>query len=149
MIPRLGSPARPQVAYRARPGAYAVLMRDGRILLTRQVTPDADELQLPGGGIERGEQLRPALIREVREETGYTCSVGRRLGAFRQFTWMPDYGFHAEKLCHVYLGRPGLCLGPATEAGHRAVWLRPEAAVSRIASPGSRRLLAAFLAGGR
>lgn len=140
-IPRAGQPPRAGIAYRMRPGAYGVLLRGREILLTRQVTSDVDELQLPGGGIDPGEAPLPALIREMREETGYSAIVQRHLGSFRDFTFMPEYGIHAQKICHVFLGRPGLRLGPPSEAGHSAVWMPLLDAVRRVASPGSRAIL--------
>ncbi|WP_299814690.1 NUDIX domain-containing protein [uncultured Jannaschia sp.] len=146
MIPRYGNPPRRGTAYRARPGAYALLIRDDRILLTVQETSAGEEVQLPGGGIDPGESARPALLREILEETGHTATILRRLTVWREFTWMPDYGRHTEKLCHVYLGRPGLRLGPAREAGHRALWLPLAAARERIAQEGGRRALARWLA---
>jgi 8-oxo-dGTP diphosphatase len=145
MIVRIGPRPRPGLRHRLRPGAYAVLLRGGRVLLTEQSTPDLREVQLPGGGVDPGESPLPALAREVREETGWTCRIERRVGAFRQFTWMPDYGIHAEKVCHVFLGRPGICLGPPPEAGHRALWMTPEAALRALAGDGNRRMLARAL----
>ena len=90
MIPRFGEPPRADVRYRMRPGAYAVLLRKGRMLITYQEDPD-DEFQLPGGGIDPGEDPIPALHREVLEETGWRIGSARRMGAFRRFTYMPEY----------------------------------------------------------
>ena len=142
MIPIRGGLPEPGRRYRLRPGAYAILARGGRLLLTEQETPGLPDLQLPGGGIDPGESPLPALVREVREETGHRCKILRRVGAFRRFVWMPEYRIHAEKLCTVYLACPGLRLGPASEAGHRAVWMSPEEAVASLPDPGSRALLA-------
>lgn len=36
----------------------------------------------PGGGVERGETLHAAMIREVKEETGADVEVGRLLGIY-------------------------------------------------------------------
>lgn len=140
-LPRTGRPPVSGVTYRMRPGAYAVLLRGRDVLLTRQVTGDIDEIQLPGGGIDAVESPLPALIREIREETGYSAQILRRLGGFREFTWMSEYEFHAQKICHVYLGQPGLRLGPPRERGHTAVWMPVGEALLRVASPGGREIL--------
>ena len=61
--------------------AYAVIVRDERILLTR-ISPrghHAGEWTLPGGGIDHGEPPAQALAREVREECGVDCEVGALL----------------------------------------------------------------------
>ncbi len=132
---RFGEPARKGVKYTERAGAYAVLERDGRLLVTFQERPLA-EYQLPGGGIDPGEGAIQALHREVREETGWSIRISRRLGVYQRFTYMPDYDLWARKLCHVYLAHPTLCLGTPTEPYHTAVWLDPGDAVARLASAG-------------
>ena len=142
MLSRQGRPPRRGEAYRLRPGAYAVLTRGGRVLLTEQSMPGRLELQLPGGGIDPGEAVLPALHREVLEETGYRCGALVRLGAYRRFTFMEEYGFHAEKLCTIYLGRVGTRVGPPSEPGHRAVWMDGASAVARLWNPPDRRWLA-------
>ena len=134
---------KPGQRYRRRPGVYAVLLRGNSILTTFQQAP-VPEFQLPGGGIDAGEQPVAALHREVIEETGWKIGLIRRIGAFRRFTYMPEYDLWAEKLCTVYLARPVLCLGPPSEAGHTAVWLPVDDAVARLGNPGDRAMLAAL-----
>jgi 8-oxo-dGTP diphosphatase len=143
MIRRYGEPVKPGQRYRRRPGVYAVLLRGNSILTTFQQAP-VPEFQLPGGGIDAGEQPVAALHREVIEETGWKIGLIRRIGAFRRFTYMPEYDLWAEKLCAVYLARPVLCLGPPSEAGHTAVWLPVDDAVARLGNPGDRAMLAAL-----
>ena len=58
---------------RFRPSAKGVVVRDGRLLVTRNRTPGdsrPDWHIFPGGGQQPGETLDAALVREVREETG-------------------------------------------------------------------------------
>ena len=143
MIRRVGEQVRRGRRYVRRPGVYAVLLSGGEVLLTHQVEPDP-EYQLPGGGIDPGEQPVAALHREVYEETGWTLALGRRLGAFRRFTYMPEYDIWAEKICTVYLARPVLRLGPPTEAGHTAVWAPLDTAARLVANEGDRRFLEAL-----
>lgn len=126
--------------YRRRPGAYAILLRGERLLLTFQAEP-RPEMQLPGGGIDPGEAALAALHREVREETGWTIAGARRLGAYRRYTYMPEYDLWAEKVCQVWLARPALRLGEPTEAGHRALWARPATALALIENEGERNFL--------
>lgn len=142
MIPRYGTPPEQDRQYRRRPGAYAVLWRGGRVLLTHQDAP-WPEFQLPGGGIDPGESPLRALHREVLEETGWRIGAPRRLGAFRRFTYMPEYDLWAEKLCTIYLALPVRRIAPPTEPGHSAHWLDPGEAVERLGNPGD----SAFLAG--
>jgi 8-oxo-dGTP diphosphatase len=130
--------------YRDRPGVYAILPLGGRLLLTHQAEP-VPELQLPGGGIDPGEQPLPALHREVFEETGWTVAAPRRVCVYQRFTFMPEYGLWARKLCHIYVARPARRLGPPGEPGHDAVWMDALAAVGRLGSPGDRAVLAGWL----
>lgn len=143
MIRRFGTPPDTGRRYTLRPGAYAILPLDGRILLTHQADP-CPEFQLPGGGIDRGESPLPALHREVFEETGWSISAPRRLGAFRRFTFMPEYDLWAEKLCTIYVARPVRQLADPPEPGHKAVWMPFEAAVASLGNPGDRHFLAQF-----
>ncbi|MEO1788488.1 MAG: NUDIX hydrolase [Pseudomonadota bacterium] len=140
MIRRMGEAVKPGMRYTQRPGAYAVLLRGRDVLLTHQAAP-IPEFQLPGGGIDPGESPLAALYREVMEETGWRIARPRRLGAFRRFTYMPEYDLWAEKLCHIYLATPALRLGEPIEAGHTATWLPVDVAAETLANEGDRMFL--------
>jgi 8-oxo-dGTP diphosphatase len=56
-------------------GVYAVIIKDGKILLTRQW----DGYSLVGGGVDKGETLEEAFVREVKEETGLDALPDRMI----------------------------------------------------------------------
>lgn len=140
MIRRFGEPVEDGRIYIHRPGVYAVLLLGRDVLLTYQASPDP-EYQLPGGGVDPGEQPLAALHREVHEETGWSISPVRRLGAYRRFTYMPDYKIHAEKVCTLYLARPVRRHGPPSEPGHSELWAPIDVAAEIITNEGERGFL--------
>ncbi|OWU85998.1 NUDIX hydrolase [Oceanicola sp. 22II-s10i] len=142
---RFGDPVRPDVSYTHRPGVYAILPRDGALLLTHQLEPEP-EFQLPGGGIDPGESPMRALHREVYEETGWRIGTPRRVGVYKRFAYMPEYDLWAEKICTIWMARPIRPMGPPTEPGHMALWTPAEAALELLANDGERAILAQILA---
>ena len=144
MIRRYGAAPQNGQRYRHRAGVYAILPLNGKLLLTYQGDPHY-EIQLPGGGIDPGEHPLNALHREVFEETGWRIAAPRKLGVFRRFTYMPEYGLWAEKLCHIYLARPVRPHGPPTEPGHLALWLAPEDAISQLYNEGDADFVARLM----
>ncbi|GGE55577.1 NUDIX hydrolase [Actibacterium pelagium] len=143
---RFGEPVKSGQKYILRPGVYAVLPREGSMLVTHQMHPYT-EVQLPGGGIDPGESPLQALHREVLEETGWRIAPRRRLGAFRRFTFMPEYEIWAEKLCHIYLAQPVRKLADPTEPFHTALWMPSEDAVEELGNAGDRHFAASWLNG--
>lgn len=102
-----------------RVGAYAVIVRDGQVLLSHWV-PDPSQLHytaglesawtLPGGGLEAGEDPEAAAVREVLEETGYVIELVDVLGTHSDHFGAGDLGpgrprrpFHSLRI--VYEGR--------------------------------------------
>ena len=144
MIRRYGGPCKSGHIYKHRPGAYAILLQGPDILLTFQAEPEP-EFQLPGGGIDPGESPVRALHREVVEETGWHITPPRRLGAYRRFAYMPEYDMWAEKVAHLFVARPTLRMGPASEPGHTAIWCPVQDALVLLANAGERAFLRSLL----
>jgi len=87
--------------------AIVPLDEDGRVVLVRQYRLPARQslLEVPAGGVERGESVEEAAQRELQEETSYRASHLRRLGGF--FV-SPGY---CTEFIHVFLAT-GLSQGP-------------------------------------
>jgi 8-oxo-dGTP pyrophosphatase MutT (NUDIX family) len=58
--------------------AGGLVLRDGAIALVHR--PKYDDWSLPKGKLDDGEDFEQAALREVWEETGLRCTLGRELG---------------------------------------------------------------------
>jgi len=68
---------------KTREGSRAVIVRDGKILLSHETV--SGWWLIPGGGLEEGETPEACCIREAEEETGYIVKP------LRQFLTMNEY----------------------------------------------------------
>lgn len=67
--------------YDTRLAAYALIVRDGEVLLALwNESPERKRWTLPGGGVELHESAEEGAVREVREETGYAVELTGLLG---------------------------------------------------------------------
>jgi 8-oxo-dGTP pyrophosphatase MutT (NUDIX family) len=57
--------------------AGGVVVRDGEVLLVHR--PRYDDWTFPKGKLDPGESFEDAALREVEEETGVRCTLGREL----------------------------------------------------------------------
>lgn len=63
---------------------------EGKILLTQR--EDFETWILPSGGVEEGESLAQAAIRETKEETGLDVELTRLVGIYSRLgSWSPGY----------------------------------------------------------
>ena len=60
-----------------RPSVYGIIRQNGKLLVAQ--AEFTGRYVLPGGGIEKGEDIKSALMREVREETSIEVEVGEFL----------------------------------------------------------------------
>ena len=132
---RIGESVKKDIKYHYRPGIYGIIIVNNNILLTEQ---NEEEIQLPGGGIDKGEHYITALVRETFEETGWKIQPVKRLGFFHRFVYMPEYSKWAQKVCHIYICKGLYNLTSPLEKGHKAVLMKPREAVCLLESPGDR-----------
>jgi len=86
-----------------RVAAYAVVAREGEVLLARWTGPRGPEWTLPGGGLDFGEDPADAAVREVREETGYAVRLDGLLFVHSFRRVLPDapVDFHAIQIVYT------------------------------------------------
>ena len=76
-------------------GVHIAIIRDGRVVLTKR--EDFEVWCLPGGGVDSGESVAQAAIREAREETGLEVRLTRLVGIYSKPQWSDhDLLFAAE-----------------------------------------------------
>jgi len=64
------------------------VIHEGKVLLTRR--EDFEVWCLPSGGVEEGESLAEAALRETKEETGVDVELTRLVGVYSRLGGMPD-----------------------------------------------------------
>lgn len=98
-----------------RPAAYALIVHDNAILLITNET--SGRFYVPGGGLEVGESLHEAVVREVQEEAGIAIKVTRLLAAEEDFFYYDptDTAYHG--LLFYYQALPLTVVLPTDYAG--------------------------------
>lgn len=69
------------------------VIHEGKILLTRR--HDFHVWCLPSGGVEEGESIAEAAIRETKEETGIEIELTRLVGMYSRLGGIPPVSAHA------------------------------------------------------
>ena len=118
-----------------RTAVRAIIIEKEKILMVRS---DLGYYKLPGGGVEEGEELTEALIREVAEETGYiNCIIKEEIGIVAE--QRPDHSYHEF---HFHMdSHHFICeldneetidqslIGYELEEGYKPVWLPVQEAI--------------------
>ncbi|KKT69565.1 MAG: MutT-like protein [Candidatus Uhrbacteria bacterium GW2011_GWF2_44_350] len=97
----------PKEKFFFRPSVYGLIQDGDKIVLLKNKS--SGKLWFPGGGIEIGEKIEEALIREVQEETGLEIQIEKLL-LFREnfFYYEPEDGaYHAFLFFYFCTIKPG------------------------------------------
>lgn len=94
----------------------ALIIHEGKILMNLRNDPNNihahNKWEFPGGGINFGENTRDALLREVKEETGFNVEVVELLQHIQTEEWTRDQGKIYYQLhilpyvCRIIGGQP-------------------------------------------
>jgi 8-oxo-dGTP pyrophosphatase MutT (NUDIX family) len=127
-------------------GLIVSALDDPRVMLMFRRKGEATAWKTPKGGVGRGETLKRAALREVREEAGLErVRVLGRLGRMQYFKRRPD-GRLSEKTVHLFLmlSEDGETAISPREGEHfvSCEWLEPAEAITRVTQPQARRLIA-------
>lgn len=125
----------------------AVIPHGDGIVFVRQSKGHASYYLLPGGGVEPGETLGDALVREVREETGLVVLVGRPL--FISDALAPDGTRHMIQIVFLTTHVSGSMTKPSADDSILDVIAMPPSDVrpEELRPPMAVELAAAFEAG--
>ena len=117
--------------------AGGVVERDGRVLLVHR--PRYDDWTFPKGKLDPGESFEDAALREVEEETGVRCTLGRELPSIR-------YEVNGRpKLVRYWVMAPGADLGFApNDETDDLRWVTPDEARALLTYDRDRDVLRAL-----
>lgn len=123
----------PEKAYRLRPAAFGVCVREGLIACVHVTRADDRSYHdLPGGAVDGLETEGQALIREFGEETGLIVEPGPLIVRASQLFLKSD-GEPVENEGGVYEAQAtGEDAALKVEDDHRLVWLDPQQAVLKL-----------------
>lgn len=78
---------------------------DGGIMVAMIIPKNKRVLTLPKGLIDRGEDPEATALREVREETGMTGEIIKKIGEVSYWFYIKDENTRYKKTVHYYLMR--------------------------------------------
>lgn len=117
-------------SYVTRKGAYLIAIRENRIAVVKT----SKGRFLLGGGIDPGETDEEAILRECREETGYSAIVRQFVCSAEAYTEHPVLG-HFHPVQNYYIGELTVPEQAPIEQDHTLEWVPYEKLRGRFYAP--------------
>ena len=106
--------------YVVREGVYGVVLNyEDKIAVVK----NSFGYFLPGGGIEEGENFEECLIREFREETGYSIQISKFIGKSSKYYFSEAFNHYRHPIGFFYIVNLEQRLTDITEKDHELLWL--------------------------
>lgn len=88
---------------KASPGVYIIMRKDGKALFLHRLNTSYQlgKYMLPGGGVEKGESITEACIRETKEEVGVTICAEDLIPA--HFMYRPPHDETGERADYFFV----------------------------------------------
>jgi ADP-ribose pyrophosphatase YjhB (NUDIX family) len=142
----LDDPAAPK-ANSVVPSANVIVINDqGGILMIRRT--DNGNWAVPGGGMDLGESIADAAVRETREETGISCEITGLVGVYtnpRHVILYTSNGEVRQEFSIVFTARPvSGQLQPSSESSEPQ-WVSPRAIPRLQMHPSMRQRIQHYL----
>jgi ADP-ribose pyrophosphatase YjhB (NUDIX family) len=131
------------------PSANVVVVNDeGKILLIRRT--DNGNIALPGGGMDLGESITHAAVREVKEETGLDVELTGLVGIYTNPRHVIEYtsdGEVRQEFSIVFTAKPTGGSPRTSSESSEVVWSDPADVNGMRMHPSMRQRIEHYLAG--
>lgn len=145
-IDYLDDPAAPK-ANSIVPSANVIVVNDqDQILMIRRT--DNSNWAVPGGGMDLGESITEAAVRETREETGITCKITGLIGIYTNPHHVIRYTSNGEvrqEFSIVFVARPVGGKLRASSESSEPQWVSPAAVSDLQMHPSMRQRIQHYL----
>jgi len=145
-IDYLDDPAAPKATSVVPSANVIVVNKQGEILMIRRT--DNNNWAVPGGGMDLGESITHAAVRETQEETGITCEITGLVGIYTNPRHVIRYTSNGEvrqEFSIVFTARPvDGELRPSSESSEPQ-WVSPAAIPDMQMHPSMRQRIQHYL----
>ena len=114
------------------------------VLISRRNAAGQLQWTLPKGGLEEGEDLEAAAVREVEEETGLRSRIVDKLGVVDYwFVWRPDEVRYHKYVHYFLMAYVDGTTDVHDDEAEDVAWMPLAEAVTRLTHTNERRLVSA------